>query len=888
MTRCSLLLLLLILTATGAWPQGRAPALDLGEGAEAIRIESPAGMVQYDEERNLLYGTERVVITYRERRLEADAIVFDPMTREAQAFGDVILDGPREHFEADSAWFNFRSEEGMAYNVRGYDGDIYMRGAEFRQLSGEEIIFRRAARNWDRLDTEEPEWVTPRYTTCEFPEPHVALRAREFDLYPSDRIFARHVVIEVLGTPVFYLPFFTRGLGAGQPWDIRAGYSSFLGGFVNVRYNYRHRLYEPDPVTGQLERKSAGHLRAGVDFFTRRGLAYAAEYGYTFDYGRHRGRWQTYMIDDRGREDDRRWLLHGAHRWQISDQLVGLIGADLVGDPEMYEDFFFFRDIERERGRQAERRVYGALTYTDEDFVSRISTDWRERLSRDRVTNFSEPSDNNDDFFFDRDGDGEEETDERFNDSRYGRVSERVEYRFSTNELQIGHLPLFYDLDLRAFGNLDAGLNRNSTGDDARVYGIDLYQSLLWQVRLTERLTLLVRGGLGVAASERDSDSFDIDGPFPRRVDNVIFEDDHSFYVGTDLTGDDGLNDFAIDGTEGAFDTELLDLDDVDTVWLYGDIATRLQARLSDALVAYAEWRLRESTGQSLGEFWAEAGNQTFLEDLYAYRLDEHWMELGLRHTLRRPDIASGIRYERNLQGHSEIYNAERIQRLSAYTSWRNAARTLQVALSGGLEETQLRHPSDSRELQQTSLFAGLNASVRPRSEIWYDNFAITAFFPLDDDPFATFDDDDRDNEIDENDGEISVSNLLNVKVSPVWNLQWFVRVTDRGDDGDDDDGDDDDGGGISGLGANGSTAIRLQRDLHDAILELGIAAKNDSFRSGDSGDERNRIEGTVSIRFRQSTQEPIGVARPTLIVPAGRAGEIDDGSSEVTLNLPQ
>jgi hypothetical protein len=853
------------LSASLAMAQGRTPGLDLGTGEGGLRIESttPEGTVQYDEEHNLLYGSERVRITHGERSLEADAIIFDPLTREAQAFGHTILEGPAQRFEAESAWYNFTTDEGLAHNVRGWNNDLYITGAEFRGLSEEELLFRRATSNWDRLDTEEPEWVTPRYTTCDFPEPHIALRAREFDLFPDDRLFARHLIVEVMGVPVFYFPAWTKGLGAGNPWDVRFGYSSLLGAFISIDYNYRHRLYEPDPFTGELRQRSAGHLRAGVDYFTRRGLGTGAEYGYSFEDGAQRGRWQLYHIQDNDRDDDDRWLVQGSHRWQLSDSVVALFGADMVNDPEIYEDFF--DDYELDRGRLHSRRIYGALTVTDDDFINRLNVDVRDRLAEDRTVNFSEPSDNNDQFEFDFDGDGDDDIDAAFDDDQWGRVSERVEYTFSTNDLQIGNTPVFYSWDVTLFDNLDAALNRQRTFDDSHVLGVDFYQSLLWSFQLTNRLSLLVRGGLGVLVADRNRDNFNLSGPFPRRVNNVIFASDDSFYVGTDLIGADNLNDFVLDGTEGAFGTELMDLSDVDPVTLYGDILVRLQARLSDALVAWAEWRLREATGQSLGEFYAEAGMPTFLDDLYAFRLEEHWIEAGIRHRLRRPDITSSLVYERNLQGSSRIYQGERTQRLRGNTSWRNAARTVRAALGGSLQETQLRHPSDSREVQITSASTHASVSLTPRHEIWSDTITVSALFPLEDDPYDTFDTKTDDDDLDENDANVSISNLLRVKISPLWHLTWYLRLTDTGQNED------------TG-GANAHSAVTLERDLHDAVLILGVAAKNESFR-GDGNQDENRLDASFAIRFRASSQEPIGVSRPVLVAPRHRTGEIDEGT---------
>jgi hypothetical protein len=171
--------------------------------------------------------------------------------------------------------------------------------------------------------------------------------------------------------------------------------------------------------------------------------------------------------------------------------------------------------------------------------------------------------------------------------------------------------------------------------------------------------------------------------------------------------------------------------------------------------------------------------------------------------------------------------------------------------------------------VQLTSLALGLTGSITPRHRIWYDNFGINAFIPLEDDKYRSFSDDD-DDQLDENDTVITISNTLGVKISPLWDLRWALRLTDTGNGGNDTNDDEDDG-------LEAATAITLQRDLHDAVLIIGLSADRDTFR-GEGSSSDNRFDATVALRFRSSHEEPVGVARPVLVVPRHRPSEIDDG----------
>src|SRR5690606_4996091 len=132
-----------------------------------------------------------------------------------------------------------------------------------------------------------------------FPVPHYRLRAKEFTIMQSDRIFARNVCLYIREVPVLWLPYFTRALKDKNPWGFTAGSDSELGFFARLFYDYHHSCYSPSDVDDSIMvRSSDGHARVRLDYFSKRGLGQGIEYDYYFDYGKHFGDLFAYRLND--------------------------------------------------------------------------------------------------------------------------------------------------------------------------------------------------------------------------------------------------------------------------------------------------------------------------------------------------------------------------------------------------------------------------------------------------------------------------------------------------------------------------------------------------------------------------------------------------------------
>lgn len=717
-----------------------------------IVVES-TDYLDFDEEHHQIYGSGRVTARYGVYKLEADRMLVDTLLKDVQAYGNVVLTTLSDHVEAESMWISTETGQGVAYGARGRSGPFYFLGepfkgdgkVTFRQLSKDESLLKNAS-----------------FTTCDFPVPHYRLRAREFVVYNNDRVFGRNVVLYIMEKPVLWLPYFTMALRESNPWGFTLGSDSKLGAFLRVWYDYYHATYAPSKIDDEtMVAEDKQRARLYVDWFSKRGKGLGLNYTYSLDYGRHQGKLKVYGLSDNDRNVDptSRYGIDWYNRTRLTERLSWLLDVDWQSDPDLFFDVIdrMRAATERRRDRLPERRFSTGLEYTTDNFFAGLLVEIKDRIGRDRVTNFAEPLDN--DYDYDRGynderfvrlappatigtvpvpSDGlytdptsikDENLDDGLDPKRYGRVTQRMpQVTISSNRMRLWTLPLWYHVDLNVFNNLDKGLNTVSTKDDSFVTGFDLYQSLSHLLKFCERYTLLTKVGLGVGIAERNDDSFNLDFPagatFPfvydgQRIGDTItgvtFLDRDTFLV--------GRRKFSLKNVQPAF--------------VYGDIDSRFNARITDALTAWIRYRYREGTKDSLGEFYEGIGSRKTRDDLYPFRLREHWIEAGLNYLVYRPNLNATFSIGHNLQGRSDITPNELLRYANLGVGWTNARNTL--TLNGGisLQERQMRDPTDPNEFQQSSLSTYIGGTYRPVHNRYYTRLTLYQTSPQNNDPLG-------------------------------------------------------------------------------------------------------------------------------------------------------
>ena len=846
----------------------------LPSGQMPFRITSDE-FLDYDEESNFIYGRSRTRIWYRDIYLEADRVIYDVRLNEVQAYGNIIMTQGDDKYKAESLWYNLDTGRGHAFGASGRRKGIFIHGdPRETDVPGAELLGHDENRR-----PREAIFRNSSMSSCDFPVPHYRIRAKEILLYPQDRVFFRHATLYIREIPVFYMPAYTRSLDESFPWTFRVGYSSRVGGYLRIAYDYKHAEYEPQfGNEGDMVKKNQGHLSAYADYFTKRGFGYGAKYKYHFDYDRHNGIIDLYRISDKKydpktydengleqtSDDEARWIANVKHRSQITDEIYFHLNIDEMSDPDVYYDLLD-RFNEVERNRLASRNIRAALTYRDDNIVGRILLQHKNRLGRDRITNFANPADNDADF----DADplrGDEDEDEGIPHDRYGVVSERLpQVTFSTNYLKIPGAPLYTYTDLNIINNLDRGLNLLNDEDDAWVRGVDLYQALLYRLRFSPRYTLTARLGVGASYMRREKDDYDYKfAPgtvFPydqtELEGGLTFLDEDTFLVGrrySDTTA------------EQLASWRRRSLDEVKDYYLYADIMLHLHARFTDYLHGWIRYDYREGSDDSLGEFYESLGDNLIREDLYNFRTPQHWVRGGLRYFLLYPNLTAYLSGGYNLQSGEDIFANEELYFASTGFSWANNADTFRLSTSLRYSDRQEYDPSDPNSDELQSITAIMSAQYMPQSKFWWARVNAAAYRVLNSSDNTLR----RDRGFDEYDTEMDVVGILGGKIGPKYTLEGRVRWKERYE-----------GNGLSNLD------LIIKRDLHDFIATALVGVERDVTDNQYDEDDKQtgdlKFKGSFTLEFKSPYQDSsIGVAPIRVLADSAKEADVAGQSNIV------
>jgi lipopolysaccharide assembly outer membrane protein LptD (OstA) len=154
-----------------------------------------ADSISYERERDVYTARGNVRIVQPGRTLAADWLAFSNTTRRGVATGHVVIEDNGQKLDADVIHFQLDDLRGILLGGRleGKDTPFLATGEEVRKLGEQEYEFRKGT-----------------FTTCRCPdggrEPW-RIRAEQAELEIGGYGTARNTVVDVLGVPVFWLPW---------------------------------------------------------------------------------------------------------------------------------------------------------------------------------------------------------------------------------------------------------------------------------------------------------------------------------------------------------------------------------------------------------------------------------------------------------------------------------------------------------------------------------------------------------------------------------------------------------------------------------------------------------------------------------------------------------
>ncbi|HBF33526.1 TPA: hypothetical protein DDW35_03065 [Candidatus Sumerlaeota bacterium] len=812
----------------------------VAEVAEKIIIKTFTGGFYYSLEDDVVYASQRTEIKYGSMKITADSFRLDQKLLHVEASGNILVEGPGTRVDADQCFFDFKNYEGVLYGAKGYQGPLYFQhnpketkaDATFRVVSRNEVQVRGGM-----------------ITACDLAVPHYYVTGREIVIYPNDRVLLRGATVYVNSIPVAYLPAYTRSLTESSPWTFWAGSHSDLGAWARVGYTYQHERWEPSSTNDELDEEvSRGKLTLFGHVFFKRGPGGGFQYDYRLNRGRDEGRADVFYFDDSDvkvkstasyekyyqvKENDvlqnsyrqrstehyspetelQRFNATIQHRTKMSDDAYLLADVDWVSDPDLHrevlDDF-----ASNERQRVVERDMRLSALWTSEQLASHLTLEIKDRISRDRVTNYANPADALRDYDNQPDLAVADRTDKGIPTDRWGRVTERVAGEVATPWVPLYNLPLHGRSELQMYNALDKGLNSLSTKDDAYVQGANWYNALMSNTRINDRTTWINQLGLGVGAAYRDDKTFgylnesDFSGNYDlvpnESMGGLTFTDPETFYIGK----------------------KKFSLKDVNDTYFYGDYRTKWQARLSQALTANLEYRYRATTDNYLGDWYAKMGNRSAQDDLYYFPLRENNVRTSLDYAFAQPNLTTSFFAYRNLMNESDLYPNELVGLYGNTTTWANQPSTLKLAGSLFFTERQIYAPSDSESYINSAPGASASMNYSPTGAPWWlslkGNYSDQSSKKIGDSTYSHY--------VIEG-SPYSISTGIGGKIGPKYTAN--LTTTWR-----------------SEYSSFQSVKLALDRDLHDALLTCVLSFKQDSYTTDTGTRSMSDVFSNFDFRF--------------------------------------
>ncbi|MBN1526874.1 MAG: LPS export ABC transporter periplasmic protein LptC [Candidatus Omnitrophica bacterium] len=295
-------------------------------GEEPVKVEVPSTLeepivvngdrVEYYQEKKQVVGTGGISITYKDIVMTCDKITVYLDSKDAIAEGNVKITQKGATFTGDTIKYNFDTRVGDVVKGDVSAKPFYGKADRIEKLSDKEI----------RIDN-------GYVTTCDLPNPHYRIQAKQVRIYTKDKVIAKNVFFYVGKIPILYFPYYIQPLtehsahatalvGRDKDW----GYY----GLSSIRY-YFNKLF-------------SGKLR--LDYRTKKGLAVGFDNYYSIK-GLGNGSVKLYGIDEndslafeKSGEREFKYRAQVRHRWEVTKDTLMMLEFNKMRDQYFIRDYF--------------------------------------------------------------------------------------------------------------------------------------------------------------------------------------------------------------------------------------------------------------------------------------------------------------------------------------------------------------------------------------------------------------------------------------------------------------------------------------------------------------------------------------------------------------------
>jgi lipopolysaccharide export system protein LptA len=321
--RKALSILLGFLLVAG-WPY--AAAAQQATTGQAAAPEQPVELngdvVEYSLDGNVVTASGNVVIDHPQADLYCDVVSFDRLNNIAKATGNVRLVTEQGEITAEELTFDFKTMKGDFHHARIYAEPYYGAARKVSRVSASKIVM-------------EDGYVT----TSDFDKPEYRVASSKIEIYPRDKIIAKHNRIQAGPVPLVYLPYFRQRLDQPESgFQFTPGYEKDWGIFLLT--TYRQYVNENLRANFHVDYRELLDLGWGIDVDYNSLVA-------------GKGILKTYYTKERAINADRIWQertsptpererykIEWRHRWQMDDKTNAIMQYYKLSDADFLKDYF--------------------------------------------------------------------------------------------------------------------------------------------------------------------------------------------------------------------------------------------------------------------------------------------------------------------------------------------------------------------------------------------------------------------------------------------------------------------------------------------------------------------------------------------------------------------
>ncbi|MDD5757076.1 MAG: LptA/OstA family protein, partial [bacterium] len=245
-------------------------------------VDIKADYLEYQKQKDLVYGSGHAQVTSGDMYLEADEIFYNLKEETVTAVGHVVGKDKDQDLSGHEVTYNLKTKQGVLSYGKLYAYKWYITGPKMERQGPEKMYL-----------------PTGYMTTCDLEKPHFQIKASRIAVYPKKYLICHHARFYIGDLPVLYFPVYYQSLKKKKyTLNVYVGHNSTEGDFAKIVYGY--------PLTDNI------YGKLYLDYMEYLGWGKGAQVEYNYP-DRMNGSWYYYHIRQKERLEPP--VLPEASRW---------------------------------------------------------------------------------------------------------------------------------------------------------------------------------------------------------------------------------------------------------------------------------------------------------------------------------------------------------------------------------------------------------------------------------------------------------------------------------------------------------------------------------------------------------------------------------------------